>query len=183
MVMLGLYLVGTALMVGAGSAKVLRPYDTARALEAGLAWWPRRGGAALVRTGAAAEGALGAAALVWPTRPFAVLVAVSYAGFGAFVVHALRTGGPLATCGCFGAPDTPATATHLVLDVLVLAAAITVASVGLSGPLWGLLGSQYGRGVPLGAAAALTSWLAYLAMAPLARLAAVRAAPPPGAAP
>ena len=38
-----------------------------------------------------------------------------YAGFTAFVVIALRRGGVLSSCGCFGKADTPPTRAHALV--------------------------------------------------------------------
>jgi hypothetical protein len=80
-----------------------------------------------VRVAAAFEAAVGAVAIVSPSRTTALAVAASYAGFTLFVLQALRTGSPLASCGCFGKTDTPPTRLHAivtgVLSVLALIAA------------------------------------------------------------
>ena len=65
----------------------------------------------------------------FPRPATAVLVALSYLCFFGVVAYARRRGGPLATCGCFGRPDTPPTMLHLVLD-LTLAAAATAVVLG-----------------------------------------------------
>ena len=60
--------------------------------------------------------------IAFPRPVTAALVALSYLCFFGIVAVARRRGGPLATCGCFGRPDTPPTALHLVID---LALAVT----------------------------------------------------------
>jgi len=72
-----------------------------------------------VRAGALAEAALGLVALVLPRPLTGALVALSYALFAGVVAYAMARGGPLATCGCFGRPDTPPTRVHLVVDLVV----------------------------------------------------------------
>ncbi len=171
---LGLYVAAAVLLVVAGVAKAVRPADTARALRAGLRWWPRRLGAASVRAAAIGEAAVGAAALAWPARLLAGAVALSFASFTVFVAVARARGGSLATCGCFGRPDTPPTADHLAVDAAAAAAAASVAAAGPSGSIVAVLARQWMHGWPLLAAAAVAAWLAYLVLVPLTRLAALR---------
>jgi hypothetical protein len=91
-----------------------------------------------VRAGAAAEAVLGLVAVVHPSRAVAAAVALSYLGFTLFVLRALRSGSPLASCGCFGKSDTPPTPGHAVVTALLAAAAGLVAldpGVGLDLPV------------------------------------------------
>lgn len=169
------YLAACALLVVAGAAKAARPADTARAL-AGLGHGLCLGPVTLaVRIGAGLEAALGAWGVAEPHRLEAALVALSYVAFAAVVALARVWGGALASCGCFGTPDTPPTRVHLVLDLLLGAASGAVAASSLSGNLPAVLAHQPGRGVPLVAGAMLLAWLAMAAMTALARLHAVRA--------
>jgi hypothetical protein len=181
--LIGLYLVAAALLVLAGSAKAWRPDDTARALAPLLPRPLRALGRArrLVRAGALAEGAVGLAALVLPRPVTAALVAASYAGFAAVVAQARRRGGALATCGCFGRPDTPPTLVHLFLDLALAAAAAVVAvAAPTSGTLFALLGHQPWRGLPLVAVSAVGLWLAFLALSALGALEGARKLVDPG---
>ncbi|MGE0880809.1 MAG: MauE/DoxX family redox-associated membrane protein [Acidimicrobiia bacterium] len=117
---LGPLVIGAAVLAAAGLAKLVRPNDTARALKAaGIG-----GGAPLVRVLSAFEIAVAVSAAGWAHPVAAALVAVSYLAFAGFVAYALRRGTPLATCGCFGEPDSPPTVVHVVLNVLLAAAAI-----------------------------------------------------------
>ncbi len=175
MELIGLYLVAAGLLVVAGVAKTLHPDDTARA----LATLAPRGRVAptldsvrlLVRAGAAAEAALGIAALLLPRPITAVLVALSYAAFGAVVAYARWRGGPLATCGCFGRPDTPPTIVHLLLDVVLLVAAAAVAATAPSeATLITELARQPWAGFPLLFVSAVGLWLSLLALSSLAAL-------------
>jgi hypothetical protein len=170
---MGPYLAACTLLLVAGVTKVARPMDTARAVVA-VVPLPLRAGRALVRVGAAAEAVLGAVALAHPSPPVAGLVALSYLGFAAFVALARARGGPLATCGCFGTPDTPATRTHIVVTVAFAASAAVVAASGLSGWLPTLLAGQPWHGVPLALLGLLCAWMAYLAMGRLAEVGAAR---------
>ena len=174
MELIGVYLMACGLLTVAGMAKAVRPDDTARALATatGVHLRPMR---VLVRVGSVVEVAVGLTALVMP-RPWSVgLVALSYALFAVFVVYARSTGGAIASCGCFGTPDTPATPVHVVINV---ALAVSVAAVAWSAPssgtLVGLLAHQPGHGVPLVAVSALGAWLVYLTISVLAALQAAR---------
>ncbi|MFZ0251289.1 MAG: MauE/DoxX family redox-associated membrane protein [Acidimicrobiales bacterium] len=176
MELIGLYLVAAGLLCVAGAAKVLRPDDTARAMAtllpgpppAGLMRW-------LVRAGAMAEAALGAAAIALPRPATAALVALSYAAFFGVVVYARLRGRPLATCGCFGRPDTPPTALHLVIDVVLAGAA---AAVAFGAPRHGNLATQLAHqpwaGLPLLFVSAVGLWLTTLALSALTALVAAR---------
>jgi hypothetical protein len=171
--LIGLYLVAAVLLVAAGGAKVVRPGGVARALATTFDLDTGRLSGA-VRVVAAGEAALGVVALVWPTTVLAALVAASYLGF-AVVLTVVRTkGGALASCGCFGRPDTPVTTAHVVADLCLGAAAATVAAAGHSGTVLAVLAGQPGRGIPLVAACFLAAWLTVLVMDQLSRLVAVR---------
>jgi hypothetical protein len=180
MELIGVFFIACGLLVLAGVAKAVRPDDTARALVLLLPGrisrvlsfaWTRRA----IRIGALMEAALGACALVFPGSITAALVAVSYTVFLFTVVYARRRGGPLSTCGCFGRPDTPPTALHVVLNVVFVATAV---SVSVRPPhftaLTSLLENQPWDGAPLLLASGVGVWLAYLALSPLASLEAVR---------
>jgi hypothetical protein len=174
--LIGLYLVAAGLLCVAGVAKAARPDDTARAVAAlvpgrtplPMVRW-------VVRLGALAEAALGVVAVLFPRPAIAVLVALSYGGFFSFVAYARWRGGPLATCGCFGRPDTPPTALHLLID-LVLAAAAVVIAAGARGDttLGSQLAHQPGGGLPLLFVSAVGLWLTALALSSLAALTGAR---------
>ncbi len=153
----GIFVAATILLGGAGAAKVARPADTATALRAaGLPAAP-----AWVRVGALVEVAVAVVALVAPGRIGGVLVAASYLGFAGFIAGALVRHWPVASCGCFGRPDTKPTVAHLVLNLAGAAsggwwAAVrhtTVADVFVHQP-W--------AGLPLGLATAVCAMLAYV---------------------
>ncbi len=177
----GCYLVGCALLVVAGVAKAVHPGDTARALAQSLGRTTSRSGrvgwwSAGVRAAAALEALLGLVAAAVPRPVTAGLVAASYAVFTGFVVVARHRGGPLATCGCFGQPDTPPTLVHVALDAGFALAALAVAlRVPAGTDLVTLLGRSPLHGVPMVAAVAVTSWLALVAMTALARVGGARA--------
>jgi hypothetical protein len=171
--LIGLYLVGCGLLVAAGTAKAIHPDDTARALAAlvPLGLRPLR---RLVRAGAAAEAALGVTALVLPRPWSAGLVALSFTAFAVFVASARRAGGAVASCGCFGTPDTPATLAHVTVNAALAGAAAVVAGTAPSGTLVSILSDQPLLGVPLVVASALCAWLVYLVVSVLASLQAAR---------
>ena len=178
MTLFGPYLMGAALLVLAGAAKVVRPADTARALRRALGGPSLAVWTAAVRVGAAAEAVVGVAAAVHPSPVTAAAVAVSYVAFTAFVLRTRATGGPLATCGCFGSPDTPPTLGHAGIDLLAALAATGVAVAGPDGWIGPVLAGQPYHGVALVAASALATWLAFLVLVPLTRLQALRATVP-----
>jgi hypothetical protein len=178
MELIGLYLVAAGLLLVAGVAKAVRPDDTARALTALIARTPRGRAAIplararrLVRAGASTEAGLGLTALLLPRPVTAALVAASYAAFGAVVAYARWRGGPLATCGCFGRPDTPPTTVHLLLDLVL---AVAAAVVAVAAPAYGTLGGELARqpwaGFPLLFVSAVGLWLSLLALSALAAL-------------
>ncbi|MCU1673228.1 MAG: hypothetical protein JWN77_1341 [Frankiales bacterium] len=150
------YLAAALLLVVAGVAKALDPLSLVRALRAAglgvrapvLARW--------VRAFAALEALVGAVAVIAPGRVVALAVAASYAGFTAFVLRALRSGSPLASCGCFGSTDTPPTRTHAVVTGALSALSLVAA---------GDPGLSYGVGLFV-----VTGVLAYLTYLMLAVL-------------
>ena len=174
MELIGIYLMACGLLVVAGTAKAVRPDDTARALATATGG-PLRAMRVVVRAGSVAEATVGIAALASPRPWSAGLVAVSYAVFAAFVAYARSTGGPIASCGCFGTPDTPATMVHVVIDAaLALSSAAVAWSAPSSGTVVGILSHQPERGVPLAMVSALGAWLVYLAISVLASVRAAR---------
>jgi Methylamine utilisation protein MauE len=171
--LIGPYLAAASLLVVAGLAKAVRPRDTARAL-ADLVPLPVGLLVPAVRIGAGAEVVIGAAALVRPGGAPAWLVAVSYAVFTVVVAVARSRGSALATCGCFGTPDTPATLVHVAVDAGCSVAAVVVGLSGTQGSILHVLADQPAHGVPLVVASAVAAWLAYLALSALAALQAAR---------
>ena len=173
MELIGLYLVAAALLVGAGVAKVLRPDDTARALKSlpGIRGVPSGLLREVTRVVAAAEVVLGLAALTAPRPLTASLVAASYVLFAAVTAIVRVRGGALSSCGCFGRADTPASWLHVVLDLVLAAAAAAVAfSAPGTATTFGDLAYQPWAGVPLLFASAVGVWLTYLAMTALPAL-------------
>lgn len=173
MALFGLYLVGSALLVVAGTAKAARPDDTARAL-AGLLSGRRAVALSrfrrLVHAGALAEAALGLFALVLPRTVTAAMVSASYLGFAGVVALAQRRGGALASCGCFGRPDTPPTTVHLLMNLVLAGAAASVAAGDPGGTLFSELAGQPWAGIPLLFVSAVGAWLTVLALSALGAL-------------
>src|SRR3954470_6364234 len=150
------YLAAALLLVAAGGSKAVAPLSLVRALRAAglrvraplLARW--------VRLFAAAEAVLGLLAVVRPGPLLATAVALSYAGFTAFVLRALRSGSPLASCGCFGKTNTPPTPGHAVVTALLAVAALLVA-----------VGPAAALDLPLLVVSAVLAYLTYVMLAVL----------------
>jgi hypothetical protein len=171
--LIGLYLVACALLIAGGVAKALGPEDTARAFAA-IIPVPMHRLRPIVRIGSLAEALLGMVALAFPRSGSAWLVALSYTGFAVFVSYARAKGGAIASCGCFGTPDTPATTLHVVVNCGLAAAAAAVALAAPTGSIVSILSRQPAHGLPLTVASALCAWLAFLAVSRLAALQAAR---------
>ncbi|MGZ4636752.1 MauE/DoxX family redox-associated membrane protein [Oryzihumus sp.] len=169
----GPYLAACGLLVAAGLPKLRDPLPLVRALRSvGLPVGRTIGTAsATTRVIAAAEVVLGVAAVAWPGTITAGLVSLAYLAFTGFVALALAKGGVLASCGCFGKPDTPPTRSHLIVTALLAAAAAATAVE----PPARLLTAQPGQLVTAGYAVlvAFLSWLV-IAVLPTTTPAAVR---------
>jgi hypothetical protein len=119
----GPFLVAAFLLVAGGLLKFGRPTDTVNAMtKVGVPATP-----ALVRAGSAFEIVLGGAAFVEGGRLPAALLAASYLAFAVFVLAALLKGTPIASCGCFGRAETPATPLHVVVNVGAAGCGLAVA--------------------------------------------------------
>jgi len=173
MELIGPYLAACALLVVAGVAKAVRPAETARAVAAALPV-PMVVVAPLVRLGATTEAVIGTAGLVRPSPWSASAVAGSYLLFAGFVAVVVTRGGPLASCGCFGTPDTPATRLHVVLDLVLCTSAVAVVTGVPAAWLPAVLSAQPWHGAPLVLASLLCAWVASLTVGRLALLGAAR---------
>lgn len=167
----GPFAAAALLLAAAGVPKVCDPLSTVRALRS--VRLPASRGA--VRLLGVVEVAVGAAAVLLGGPLPAVLVAVHYTAFAGFIVLALRRGGAVASCGCFGARDTPPTLTHLLLDVGAAAVALAAAATAVPGLATTMAEGPW-AGVPLLAATVTCTWLAYLALTELPAVAAARRA-------
>ena len=156
----GPYMMLALLLALAGVVKVRRPTDAVGALRSVGLGVP----AVVVRLLASAEIAIAAGALVWAGRAGAALLAATYAGFSIFVLAAMRRGGRVSSCGCFGSPDTPASATHLVFNATAALVALLVAADPGPPPVRVLVDSP-GAGVSLLALVGLGTWFGYLVLA------------------
>lgn len=173
MELIGPYLAGCVLLIVAGAIKAVRPGDTARAVAVTLRLAPGLL-RPIVRSVAIVETLVGIAALARPSLLTAGSVAASYLGFAVFVSVTMVRGGPLASCGCFATPDTPATRTHVIVDLVFALSAFGVALTAPGDWLPRLLAGQPWSGVPLVGISLLSAGLAYLAMTRLAELGAAR---------
>lgn len=154
------------LLVIGGAPKAAAPADTARALRALRV----PVGALAVRGVGIGEVAVGLGFLVAPGRLTAALVGAAYTAFTAVVALALRSGQPLATCGCFGGTDTPPTVIHLAL---VAVTTLTMVGYAVS-PATGLLPDGALASVAFAALVGTVAWFGYLVMSRLAVLQQVR---------
>jgi hypothetical protein len=176
----GVHLAGCAVLLVAGFAKLRRPDALAVAL-ARRARSSRRSMALAVRALAATEVVLGVVGIARPAGAAAALVALSYAGFTAYVALLRRAGGALASCGCFGEPDTPATRAHVAVTA-TFALASTVVTARVHGGLANVLDAQPAAGAPLLLASAVVALLAIVVLTRHAEVQAVRALYAEGAA-
>jgi hypothetical protein len=146
------FIAAVALLAVAGAAKLWRPDDTAGALRvAGLPAHRQ-----LVRAGALVELAIAVAAVIAPNALTGGLVAVAYAAFTAFVATALVKKWPLASCGCFGRPDSRPGLGPLLLD-----AGATVAAAGWAVRAPAHVSSLFVRSPGLGLVSVVIAGLAY----------------------
>ncbi len=161
-----------ALLAIAGAPKVLDPFDTLRAVRAAAPKLPIPH--QWVRAFGAVETVIGVLGLLTGHRVLRALAALSYLGFTAFVVVALRRSTPLSSCGCFGKADTPPTWLHVALTGLLALLCGTVAGTAEPVSSWstaaGLvpaLATATGPALLTGVFAATICVLLYLALAVL----------------
>ncbi|MBA3362238.1 MAG: DoxX family membrane protein [Acidimicrobiia bacterium] len=153
----GWFYITGALLVVSGVQKLADPNPTAGALRA--ARLPHRTMAVVAL--AAAELIVGVANLLASSRPLAFAQAGLYAAFAAFVVYALTRRIPIASCGCFGKPDTPPTVLHLVINLAAVVVA-TVAALNGFVDLGTVVSSQPLAGVPYLGFLAVGTYCLYL---------------------
>ncbi len=180
MELIGPYLVACALLMIAGVMKLLRPDHTARAIALVVPVRLRRplqfrSLRVLIRVGALAEVVLGTVAMFLPRPLPAALVATSYAVFVGVVVYVRSKGGSLASCGCFGTLDTPATRLHVIINSgLAIAGVAGALDAPAGGSTVSILAGQPLYGVPFVAVGSLGIWLTFLALSSLSELQAAR---------
>ena len=158
----GAYAAAAGLLAAAGGLKVVKPKNTALALQAiGL---PHA--RLVVRVGAAVELVIGIGAIVAGGAVYAGLLALSYAGFAVFVAVAMRKGTPVSSCGCFGEADAPPTLLHIVLNLA--AASLATAAVFDPAPsLTAILDDPSWTLLPLALLTVTGAYLSFVIMAVL----------------
>lgn len=156
--------VAAAILIVAGGVKLKKPLPVTGSLA--LLKLPRS--IALVRVLGACEIAVGTAALIGEPRVSYAALAGAYTVFAVFTTWALIQDKPLASCGCFGDPDTPATPTHVVLTAIAAATAAAAAASG-SPALRTILTAEGWRVIPLAIFLGLGIYLAFLAFTALPR--------------
>lgn len=156
----GVFLIAAGLFLVSGTSKLIDPAPTAGALRtAGLPGG--RGTAAaigVVEILTAVTGAVFGGAGAWA-------MASVYLAFAAFVGWALARRVPIASCGCFGRPDTPPTWGHLGVNLVAGGVAVAVASRGIV-PI-DVLGAQPWAAVPYLGFVGLGVYLLYLLLTEL----------------
>lgn len=166
-------LAAALLLAGAGAAKLRAPQPAAAMLRrARLASLRPGRSRILIRTVGVAELGIGLAACVTGGRVAAALLGCCYVAFLIVAVRLLR-GGHRASCGCFGATDSPVGAGHLVVNLVGIAtASATVARP--TGAVGGLLDDERLAGVVGVGQAVLLAYLAFLSITALPALLAAR---------
>lgn len=164
----GLFIASAILLGAGGLLKLGRPEPTTEALRA-AGFLASHG---LARTLAAAEIAIGIAAIAYGGTIAALLVAASYAGFAGFVAAALRRGDGVA-CGCFGRADSPPTKVHLIVNLGLTVVAVVAAAQSVP-HLLDAMADQPAAGVPFLGYVLLLSALLYALLAVLPETQAAR---------
>lgn len=152
----GPFLAISLLLAVAGIMKVYRPVYTTGALRA--AGVPVGDG--LVRMLGVAEVVVGVGAVITGATQWAIGVGLFYLGFTVFVLVALRSGAPIASCGCFGSPDTPPGVGHVAVDVGATLVALAT-TFSPPGPWVGMIGAGAATVVPFLLFSGATVFLLY----------------------
>lgn len=121
------------LLALAGGMKAASPDLTSGALRA--ARLPH--GRFAVRVLGFVEVVIAVSAIVLGSSVPAFAAAAFYAGFAWFVINALRHRLPIASCGCFGAAETPPSINHVVVNVAAVLVLILAGFVPI-GPFGGI---------------------------------------------
>ncbi len=104
----------------AGIAKLAKPKGTVLALHAvGLSV-----GTSLVSLLGFVELGLGVSVVIWPTSVLIAALGLFYLAFAVFSAIHLKKNGAHASCGCFGAADTPVHPVHVVINTALVAACV-----------------------------------------------------------
>jgi hypothetical protein len=147
------------LVLGAGAAKLARPAAVVDAL-----WQARLPGRrtvakpAMVNALAVVEIGVGAWAVAFGSVAAAAALAVLYAGFAAFAWRLLAVRGPDASCGCFGATNSPVSRIHVAFTV-VATVLCALAAVWPVGTVVSVLREQPAWGVPFAVLTLLAAWV------------------------
>ena len=158
----GPYLAVTALLALGGGLKVVRPTETATALDAlGLPSQPF-----LIRSLGIVEIVIGVVAFGTGHPIASLLTAAAYVSFAGFVLIARRAETPVQSCGCFGKADTPPSIIHVMVNLAAAAVAALMAVRPIPG-LSELLADQPGAGVPLLLLTGVIIYLLYVALTAL----------------
>lgn len=113
----GPFLAAAVVLIVAGTAKIARPEGTATALRgAGLP-----GGRAVATALGVGEVLIGTVAAIWAPPPAVAVLAFVYLGFAAFSIRLITKQGSAASCGCFGAAESPVHPVHVVVNGMVAA--------------------------------------------------------------
>lgn len=124
-----LHLVALVLVVS-GAQKVARPLPAAQAMGAAGLPVPARAHRLAGTALGVVEAATGLAVFAWPHAAAAAWLAAFYVALAGFVLL-LRSRDATASCGCFGASNTPPTVLHAVLNVAAATVAVGAAAVGV----------------------------------------------------
>jgi hypothetical protein len=158
----GWFFASAALLVVSGAGKLVDTRPTTGALRA--AGLPN--GGFVVRGLGLSEIAIGLGNLLWASTLLAWGQAALYGAFALFVVWALSRNIAIASCGCFGKPDTPPTWLHVFINTTAAAGAIYQAVIGPKN-LGAVLADQALAGVPYLGFLGLGAYCLYLLLGEL----------------
>lgn len=174
MVAAGPFFAATGLLGAAGLLKVLRPASTVAALGAarlpGTAI-PHRALSSLWvgRALGTAELVVAAVALGFGGPVPAALVAVCYLGFSLFTARLLQVAGRDASCGCFGASESPAAPVHVIVNAAIAAVAAS-AMVWPTPAVVAVMRAQPWAGLPFLGLSTICAWLLFAMLTVLPEL-------------
>lgn len=158
----GWFFATAALLVVSGIGKLVDPTATAGALRTARLPDDRF----LVRVLGLAELGVGVGNLLWSSFLLAWMQTGLYLAFGLFVLWALSRRLPLASCGCFGKPDTPPTWLHVLINGTAVIGGGFHAMTGAQG-LGSILAEQPLAGLPYVGFVGLGAYCLYLLLGEL----------------
>lgn len=170
-----------ALLAAAGAAKVLRPAATVDALRTaalpGTASMPAAPARLwLGRLLGLVELVVACVAVAVGGRLAGLLIGGVYLGFAMFTARLLHIAGAGASCGCFGAEQSPAAPVHVVVNAGIAATAATAVAWPTPG-LATVIGGQPLGGVPFVALCGVLAWLLFAVLTAVPALQAAIADP------